>query len=69
MDSESENIADIEKFSTGIRSVDDVLYGNLMNTMTIYSGQPGVGKSSLINQAVIISALESGRSALFTLVN
>lgn len=63
MDSESENIADIEKFSTGIRSVDDVLYGNLMNTMTIYSGQPGVGKSSLINQAVIISALESGRSA------
>lgn len=62
MDSESENIADIEKFSTGIKSVDDVLYGNLMNTMTIYSGLAGSGKSSLINQSVIISALETGRS-------
>lgn len=41
MDCEPTSIKDLEKFSFGIKKMDDLLYGNLMGCFTIYSGKPG----------------------------
>lgn len=59
MDCEPTSIKDIEKFSFGIKKMDDILYGNLMGCFTIYSGKPGSGKSSLSNICSIIASAEN----------
>lgn len=59
MDCEPTSIKDIEKFSFGIKKMDDILYGNLMGCFTIYSGKPGSGKSSLSNVCSIIASAEN----------
>lgn len=41
MDEESKSIADIEKFPTLIKGIDDIMYGNLFPCLTIYSGLAG----------------------------
>lgn len=59
MDCESVSVADMEKCSTTLKALDNLLYGNLYPCFTIYSGVPGAGKSSLANVSTIISALEA----------
>ncbi len=60
MDCEVTNIKDIEKITMGVDALDNILYGNLMSTLTIYSGLAGSGKSSLCNLTSVISPVEQG---------
>lgn len=41
MDCDVVDVNDVEKFTTGLKSLDDILYGSLMSTLTIYTGRPG----------------------------
>lgn len=60
MDCEVLDLKDVEKFTTGLKSLDDILYGSLMSTLTIYTGRPGSGKSSLCNLTSVIAPIETG---------
>lgn len=60
MDCEIESIKDLEKFSTGIKKIDDILYGNIMGNFTIFSARAGDGKSSLANIMSLIAGMENG---------
>ena len=60
MDIEDEDIMDIEKFSTGYKVLDKILYGSLMGTFTILTGKSGGGKSTIANQLCVLSPLEQG---------
>lgn len=69
VDSMVEQIADIKRIemtkaiSTGFTALDDLLGGGFrLGTMTVLTGEPGSGKSTLINQFVA-SAIDSGDSA------
>ena len=41
MDCENQDVNDIEKTSTGLKGLDDLLYGNLKGCLTIYTGVAG----------------------------
>ena len=41
MDCEITDIKDVEKVSTGLKGMDDILFGNLMSCFTIYTGRAG----------------------------
>lgn len=41
MDCEISDVKDMEKVSTGLKGMDDMLFGNLMSCFTIYTGKPG----------------------------
>lgn len=60
MDCEIESVKDLEKFSMGVKKLDDMLYGNIFPCFTIYSGKSGNGKSSLADITSIISPAEHG---------
>ena len=60
MDCEISDVKDMEKVSTGLKGMDDILFGNLMACFTIYTGKPGSGKSSLCNLISIIAPIEQG---------
>ena len=60
MDCEITDIKDVEKVSTGLKGMDDILFGNLMSCFTIYTGRAGSGKSSLCNLTSIIAPIEQG---------
>ena len=51
---------DIIKF--GIRRIDDLINGSIMGAISIWSGKPGAGKSTMTNQ-IIIESLEQGHRA------
>ena len=61
MDCENQDVNDIEKTSTGLKGLDDLLYGNLKGCLTIYTGVAGSGKSSICNLTSVISPIESGK--------
>jgi twinkle protein len=58
MDYEPTNVKDMEKVSTGFKSIDRLIYGNLFPCFTIWSGYAGSGKSSLANIACLIAPVE-----------
>lgn len=58
MDYEPTNVKDMEKVSTGFKSIDKLIYGNLFPCFTIWSGYAGSGKSSLANIACLITPVE-----------
>ena len=58
MDYEPTNVKDMEKVSTGFKSIDKLIYGNLFPCFTIWSGYAGSGKSSLANIACLIAPVE-----------
>lgn len=60
MDCKVETIKDIEKVTTGIKALDNILYGNLFPCFTIYSGKTGNGKSTVANIASLIAPVEYG---------
>ena len=60
MDAKSQSIEDMEKFPTGIKGIDDMIYGNIFPCFTVYSGLAGSGKSSLTGISTVISSLENG---------
>lgn len=60
MDCTVTNVMDMPKSSTGLKSLDNILYGNLYPCFTIYTGVAGSGKSSLCNLTSVISSIESG---------
>lgn len=60
MDCEISDVKDMKKVSTGLKGMDDILFGNLMACFTIYTGKPGSGKSSLCNLISIIAPIEQG---------
>ena len=41
MDADPSSIEDLEKFPTGIKGIDDMLYGNIFPSLVIYSGSAG----------------------------
>ena len=59
MDEKSTPISELDKFPTGIKGIDDMIYGNIFPSLTIYSGHAGSGKSSLANISTVISAIEN----------
>lgn len=60
MDCEIDDIKDIEKTSTGLKGLDDILFGNLMGCMTIVTGLAGSGKSSLCNLMSVLAPIDQG---------
>ena len=60
MDEKATPVSELEKFPTGIKGIDDIVYGNIFPCLTIFSGYAGAGKSSLANISTIISAIENG---------
>lgn len=60
MDCEVLDLKDVEKFTTGLQSLDNILYGSLMSTLTIYTGVAGSGKSTLCNLTSVIAPIETG---------
>lgn len=47
MDCEISDVKDMKKVSTGLKGMDDILFGNLMSCFTIYTGKPGSGLQKL----------------------
>lgn len=60
MDCHVDSVKDIEKVSTGIEALDNILYGNLFGCFTIFSGKSSGGKSSIADIASIISPADNG---------
>lgn len=60
MDCEIGTVKDLEKVTTSIQVLDDLLYGNLFGCFTIYSGKSSGGKSSVADIASIISPADHG---------
>lgn len=58
MDYEPTNVKDMEKVSTGFKSIDKLIYGNLFPCFTIWSGFSGSGKSSIANISCLIAPVE-----------
>jgi len=59
-DVEDVDVFKIEKLSTGIVEIDKLLYGGLpFGGVTLISGKPGEGKSTIVSQ-ILINAIEQG---------
>lgn len=59
-DYDASELQDLTFNSTGFKKIDEVIYGTLPHTLTLLSGKTGNGKSTFINQAGIIAAIENG---------
>lgn len=64
LDYDEIDVQSMEKFPSNIEAFDEVLFGTLMNTLTIVTGKPGSGKSVLVNQLGIHSAIQAGYKAM-----
>ncbi len=54
------DIKNIERVSTGIKSLDRILGGFFMGNVTIWTGENSSGKSTLIGQTALIEAVDQG---------
>lgn len=61
-DADDFDVKDEEHIPTSFNSVDSMLFGHYMNTISIWTGRPGHGKSSVIIQSCIIEPLDLGYS-------
>lgn len=59
MDCEMVDVKDMEKVTTGFKSLDRILYGNLFPCFSIITGYTGSGKSSLANIMSVIAPVEN----------
>lgn len=60
MDYEEQQLQDMPKITTGFKALDRVMYGNFDNSLTVLTGKPGEGKSTLLNQFFVAEPMEAG---------